>query len=102
MVAYAFASSTQLIACWRENRNKLSANEKATGAWMWSTNQSRKFWHKNTCGNFINGCCHGDTQKKKGKKFGVLKKMKADCHSVVIILVVESKVYNNNNMPECF
>lgn len=43
-----------------------------------------------------------ETQKKKGKKFGVLKKMKADCHSVVIILVVESKVYNNSNMPECF
>lgn len=104
MVAQVFASNTQLIACWRENRNKLRGNEKATGAWIWSTNKPKKFLHKNTCDNFIIGCCHGDTKKERGTTLGVKKDESSicDCHSVVIIFVAESQVYNNNNMPECF
>lgn len=109
MPAHVFASDIKSIACCfsnrLENRNNLSVNEKATGAWIWSTNRPKKFWHRNTCGSFINGCCHGNTKKKKREKnWGIKKDESSLCerHSVVIILVVYSQFYNNNNLPEYF
>lgn len=79
MAAHVLVSNIKSIACCfpsrLENRNNLSVNEKPTGAWIWSTNRSKKFWHKNTCCSIINGCCHGDLEKRK--KIGGVK-MKAE------------------------